>query len=118
MALDAKTIEKLKQILTNKKDELEKSLSKIAKPLDEKKGDYEPTIENIGSDWDDNTTEVEQYVDNLPVEKALEQELQEVLEALQRMEDGTYGICENCRQEIDLERLKANPAAKTCIKCN
>ena len=54
----------------------------------------------------------------LPVEFALENKLKDVIAALKRIENGAYGICENCQKEISLERLRANPSAKTCIKCN
>ena len=37
--------------------------------------------------------------------------------ALQRIEDGTYGICVNCGQEIAEERLAAIPWATHCIDC-
>ncbi len=37
--------------------------------------------------------------------------------ALERLRDGTYGVCERCGGPIALERLKARPAAKTCIAC-
>ncbi len=117
MAIDPKTLEELKEALTREKEELEKDLARIAKPASEKEGDYEPAFEDIGRDIDDNITEVEQFTDNLPVEITLQKKLHDVLEALERMEKGTYGICENCHQEIDIERLKANPSAKTCIKC-
>ncbi|MFA6383671.1 MAG: TraR/DksA C4-type zinc finger protein [Parcubacteria group bacterium] len=116
MTLDPKTISELKEALLKEKKELEENLGRIAKPLDDK-GDYETSFENIGTDRDDNATEVEQYTDNLPVEATLEKKLQDILEALQRMDAGTYGICENCHQEIDIERLKASPSAKTCITC-
>jgi len=43
----------------------------------------------------------------------LELRLKEVREALERIDGGTYGICEVCQKEIPLERLQANPAAKT-----
>jgi len=117
MPLDKKTLEKLKQTLLKEKVTLEKSLEKIAKPVDKKTGDYETTFEDLGSDRDDNAIEVEQYTDNLPVEVIMEKNLQAVLEALKRIEEGTYGFCEKCQQKIGIERLKANPSAKTCIKC-
>lgn len=40
-----------------------------------------------------------------------------IREALERIEDGTYGICESCGDEIDLERLKARPVTTLCIEC-
>jgi len=37
--------------------------------------------------------------------------------ALQRIKDGTYGICANCEQPISRQRLRAVPWAKYCIEC-
>ena len=37
--------------------------------------------------------------------------------ALQRLEDGTYDVCEDCGDKIPLERLKAKPAASLCVNC-
>lgn len=115
--MDKKIIDELKGQLLEEKEELEKSLSRIARPLDKAEGDYETNFEDIGTDKDDNATEVDQYTGNISVEATLEKKLQEVLDALERVEKGTFGICENCNQEISLDRLRANPSAKTCIKC-
>jgi len=38
-------------------------------------------------------------------------------EALRRMQDGTYGRCVECGEEISLERLEAVPHARLCIRC-
>lgn len=118
MSIDQKTQEELKQSLLKEKEELEKNLSRIAKPVDRAKGDYETSFDKLGDDQDENATEVEAYSDNLPVEETLEKKLQDVLAALDETEKGTYGICKNCQQEISLERLRANPSARTCIKCS
>jgi RNA polymerase-binding transcription factor DksA len=37
--------------------------------------------------------------------------------AVQRHEQGTYGICETCGQAIPEERLAARPTARTCLRC-
>jgi len=46
-----------------------------------------------------------------------EQVLSEIDAALTRIEEGTYGICVNCGDEIPPERLEANPWASLCIDC-
>ena len=102
--------------LEEEKSKLEKDLGKIAKPTGIE-GDYETKFDEIGTDREDNATEVEEYADNLSVENSLEGQLKDVDEALERMANGTYGICDNCKEEIDIERLKVYPAAKACIKC-
>jgi DnaK suppressor protein len=38
-------------------------------------------------------------------------------DALKRIENGTYGICESCEEEIDKERLAAMPFTKLCLSC-
>lgn len=115
--MDKQILDELKALLLKEKKDLEENLERIAKPVNKEKGDYETSFEEIGADREDNTTEVEEYTDNLPVEITLEKKLQETLDALDRMEKGTYGFCENCKKEIDIERLRANPSARTCIKC-
>lgn len=38
-------------------------------------------------------------------------------EAIARIEDGSYGICEDCGEEIGLKRLEARPVTMLCIDC-
>jgi DnaK suppressor protein len=45
------------------------------------------------------------------------QTLIDIEDALERIENGNYGKCDNCSAEISIERLKALPFAKTCMKC-
>jgi DnaK suppressor protein len=40
-----------------------------------------------------------------------------IKDALERIEDGTYGICESCEEEISEKRLKARPVTTLCIDC-
>jgi DnaK suppressor protein len=37
--------------------------------------------------------------------------------ALERIADGTYGVCEECGEQIGVERLKARPVTTLCIDC-
>jgi DnaK suppressor protein len=43
--------------------------------------------------------------------------LQSVNLALSRIEDGTYGICLSCEEEISIKRLRAVPWASYCVRC-
>ncbi len=38
-------------------------------------------------------------------------------EALRRLDNGEYGICEECGEKIGIERLKARPVTTLCIEC-
>ena len=40
-----------------------------------------------------------------------------IKEALARIDEGTFGICEECGEEISEERLKARPVTTLCIEC-
>jgi RNA polymerase-binding transcription factor DksA len=79
--------------------------------LDERlklKGDYglgrgDPTIYT----WERNLARRERAQDKLEKLEA----------ALQRMAEGTYGLCEVCGQAIEPERLAALPTAALCIAC-
>jgi len=48
------------------------------------------------------------------LEKSL---LREVEEALMRVKEGTYGICQECEEPISAKRLQALPWAKFCVSC-
>jgi len=37
--------------------------------------------------------------------------------SLEDIEDGVYGICDDCGRDISIERLKARPVARRCIRC-
>jgi len=43
--------------------------------------------------------------------------IMKIEDALERIENGTYGICENCGEEISIKRLKVRPVTTLCIKC-
>ncbi|WP_029894127.1 RNA polymerase-binding protein DksA [Desulfohalovibrio reitneri] len=40
-----------------------------------------------------------------------------IQEAINRIEDGSFGICEDCGEDIAVARLKARPVTTLCIKC-
>lgn len=44
-------------------------------------------------------------------------EIEEINEALARIREGTFGICEECEKPIHLERLRAIPYARLCVPC-
>lgn len=108
------------------------------KALEEKKADLEEQLKTFahktsGENWqteypqlnespEDRVDEVEEYENLLPVEHSLEEDLKDINAALARIEEGTYGKCENCGApdcecEIKEERLVVLPEAKTCNIC-
>ena len=47
----------------------------------------------------------------------LEHQLREIIDAQDRLLDGSYGRCTECGSEIGVKRLLANPAASLCVSC-
>lgn len=43
--------------------------------------------------------------------------IKKIDQALERIDDGTFGLCERCGEEIGIERLKARPVTTFCIQC-
>lgn len=46
-----------------------------------------------------------------------ERTLTQVEKALERFDEGTYGICEDCGEAIDIARLEAIPYTSRCLRC-
>jgi DnaK suppressor protein len=43
--------------------------------------------------------------------------IKKIKSSLEAIEEGTYGICQDCEEPISIERLKARPVASHCIAC-
>jgi DnaK suppressor protein len=43
--------------------------------------------------------------------------IRKIKKALERIENGTFGICESCGEDISVKRLKARPVTTQCIDC-
>lgn len=43
--------------------------------------------------------------------------LRKIEKALDRIREGTFGICERCEEEINIKRLEARPVTTLCIRC-
>ena len=53
----------------------------------------------------------------LSLNEADMKKLKEIDEALERIEEGTYGICEECGEPISIKRLEVKPTALYCVEC-
>jgi RNA polymerase-binding transcription factor DksA len=116
--MNKKFLEEMKAKLSAEKVRLEDELSKFAhRNPNAASTDYETDFENIGDKEDENASEVAQFSDNLSLEGELEKALRDVESALKSVEEGKYGICKYCNQEIDERRVVARPTSSSCIKC-
>lgn len=105
-----------KEALLKEKETLETQLSSIGRRNPSNPADWEALPSETGAEADrtDAADHIEDYEANTAILKDLEIRYNEVLSALEKIEKGTYGICEDSGGEIPLPRLEANPAARTC----
>ncbi len=66
------------------------------------------------ADENESADKIEEYDENRSINDTLEIRFNNIKRALRKIEDGSYGICEVNGEEIDEERLEANPSARTC----
>ncbi len=111
-----KNIEHFKELLTKECTLLESELGTLGRKNPDKAGDWE-TIRKDGDDKaeeGDVAEEIEEYENNNAILGQLEIKLRDVKSALSKIEKGNYGLCEVCGKEIEMDRLEADPSAKTC----
>lgn len=75
-----------------------------------------PVNEGEDSDENDMADRAEGYEERSATLGTLESRLKDVDAALEKIASGKYGICESSGEEIEIERLRANPAARTKIQ--
>jgi DnaK suppressor protein len=109
-AVNQKDLKRYKKMLEDSKTSLLESAKKTL-------------VEEASFDTDDLPDEIDQasseYAQSMVFrlrdrEKFL---LQKIERALTRIEDGTFGICERCEEEISPKRLEARPVTTLCIRC-
>lgn len=107
--MDKERLEKFRTQLLEKKEEI---LKEVGKTL---------------SEMTDQTSNVPDPNDRATIESGRSFELRirdrerkllsKIDEAIVRIDEGTYGICEDCDEEIGLKRLEARPVTTLCIDC-
>ena len=73
--------------------------------------------EPLPQDFAEQAVEMENSETMVALEDELSEQEREVDKALARLEDGTYGTCTECGEEIAAERLQALPATPWCFDC-
>lgn len=100
---------------------LENERKRLNEELEQLKSSAHPTDERReGSPFgkrEEEATESFELEKRLTLEKRIREQLAEVERALQKFEDGTYGLCDSCGQAIDPARLEALPQASLCLNC-
>ena len=98
-----------KELLTQKLDELLKN-------GDQAVNDMNASNEKLPDPSDRATAESERDV-NLRIREREKGLIEKIKEGLERINNGTYGFCEECEEEISEGRLEVRPVTTLCIEC-
>ena len=102
-------MEEIRKILLEEKE-------KIGDEIKSKQINLSDIERDVGDEVDKSMVEQEREL-NLLLQDREKQHLEAIEEALQRIETGEYGFCDECGDQIDKKRLMVIPLAQLCITC-
>ena len=121
--MNERKLQEYKKLLEQQEKSLRKDLeSRGRKILNGEKPDWigMPNKDDDGvatsADANENADDIEDFETNIAIVSELEEQYREVIDALRRIEDGSYGICSVSGAPIEEDRLRAVPTARTCKK--
>jgi DnaK suppressor protein len=103
-------LEYFKSILFGRKEQILKNLSGSKEEMSELQS------QELSDEGDYAAANSDSLVEGAIISQQ-QKELQEIESALQKIENGEYGICEMCEEPIGFQRLKVKPHAVYCIDC-
>lgn len=104
----------LKKLLLKKRNDVVQGLEvQMGRKLTHDSGQK---IDSAMDSADQSAQDVDQGIDYSLLEMKYEQ-YKDIADAFRRLENNTYGICEECGGEISIKRLEVNPLARYCIEC-
>jgi len=109
MGMDKEIQEHFKKILTMRLDELYEEAEKTVAGMTNGEETFPDPTDRATLESDRNFT--------LRIRDRERRLIGKIREALQRIEDGSFGICEACGDDITKERLEARPVTTLCIEC-
>jgi len=109
ISMDKERLEYFKDLLTKKKEVLIAEASKTIVDMSDDEETFPDPTDRASLETDRNFL--------LRIRDRERKLILKIDEALERIEDGTFGICELCGDDISDERLKARPVTTLCIDC-
>ena len=106
-----------REFLKQAADTLQETKKQLLKEMQDRvKGETEG-VKDEGRDTYDLASDERDREINFILNDREREKLHAIDEALQRIKDKTYGVCESCEGEIQLGRLKVLPFTRLCVKC-
>ena len=113
----AVNLDSIKQRLLDERSHLMHDLQVKEQQVAEDGGDLDPERGGVGNHMADDANKTFEQETMLTLERSVRRQLDQVEEALARIEAGTYGTCANCGKPINPARLEARPSSLLCIDC-
>ena len=107
--MDAKDIAFFKEQLLNQKQELIKHAGDTVEGMSTQKESFPDPTDRASYESERNFT--------LRLRDRESKLIKKINLALEKIEDGNFGICEECGRDIQMNRLKIRPVATKCINC-
>ena len=99
------------------RERLEQASTRLETQLKDKQSAVREDGVGYSNHMADVGSEVFEQEMDVSVAQGLQMAYEDVQRALEKFEDGTYGICESCGGVIELARLEAIPEARFCLPC-
>jgi DnaK suppressor protein len=104
----------LKKLLLKKRNEVVEGLeTQMGRKLIRESGQK---IDSAMDSADQSAMDVDQGIDYSLLEMKYDQ-YKDIADAFRKLENNTFGLCEECGNEISIKRLEVNPLARYCIEC-
>ncbi len=107
--MDKATTEEFRILLQQQLDELVQEAGKTATDMADEKANFPDPTDRASLESDRNF--------ELRIRDRERKLIGKIREAIERLEEGNYGLCESCEEEIGVARLKARPVTTMCIEC-
>jgi DnaK suppressor protein len=104
-----KDIEYFRELLTERLETLLAEASDTVSGMTDEKASFPDPTDRAAMEADRNFT--------LRIRDRERKLIVKIRQALERIDAGTYGICEVCGEDISIKRLKARPVTTQCIEC-
>ncbi|MFO7830468.1 MAG: RNA polymerase-binding protein DksA [Desulfuromonadaceae bacterium] len=107
--MDKQKAEEFREILEAQLDSLLKEAGKTVSEMTDEKENFPDPTDRASMESDRNF--------ELRIRDRERRLIRKIREALKRIDDGEFGICESCEEDISESRLRARPVATLCIDC-
>lgn len=77
--------------------------------------DVDGTYPEYGNEEEDSVHEIEEFVVNQNLKSDFEKQLRDTIDALERIQKGTYGVCKYTGEKIDENRLRIRPTSSSSV---